>query len=80
MDKNTQEYSETLNFLFNNNLKMENSILKIIIENLLLKCPGATYESCYNEAILQLVKTNRKEDKNDKWNRKRVYGDNNYSR
>lgn len=63
MDKNTQEYSETLNFLFNNNLKMENSILKTMIDLLLRQCPETTYESCYNAAILEMVKENRKESK-----------------
>ena len=63
MDKNTQEYSETLNFLFNNNLKMENSILKTMIDLLLRQRTETTYESFYNAAILEMVDENRKERK-----------------
>ena len=57
--KNEKDLKITLEHLFENNLRMENSILKTMIDLLLRQCPETTYESCYNAAILEMVKENR---------------------
>ena len=61
--KNEKDLKITLEHLFENNLRMENSILKTMIDLLLRQRPETTYESCYNAAILEMVKENRKESK-----------------
>lgn len=59
--ENTKDLKTTLEYLFENNLRMENSILKTMIDLLLRQCPETTYKSCFNAAILEMVKENRKE-------------------
>ncbi len=55
----SKETKKLIEACFEQNLRMENSIFRTMIDMLLRQCPDMSFQGCYNAAIVQMVKNNK---------------------